>query len=87
MNHSNRQLGRIHLALIDAVGRSAIDPEDRAIWEMLDATMAHEATANRSKQDQTLLLQHWFKIVGEHLHEVTHLAINTQTATPSVNTI
>jgi hypothetical protein len=61
MNHSNRQLGRIHLALIDSVGKSAIDPEDRAIWEMLDATMAHEATANRSKQDQTLLQQHWLR--------------------------
>ena len=61
MNHSNRQLGRIHLALIDAVGRSAIDPEDRAIWEMLDATMAHEATANQSKQDQILLQQHWLR--------------------------
>lgn len=87
MNHSNRQLGRIHLALIDAAGRSAIDPEDRAIWEMLDATMAHEATANQSKQDQILLQQHWLKIVSEHLNDIAHLAINTQTATPSVNSI
>ena len=61
MNHSNRQLGRIHLALIDAAGRSAIDPEDRAIWEMLDATMAHEAAANQSKPDQILLQQHWLR--------------------------
>ena len=61
MNHSNRQLGRIHLALIDAAGRSAIDPEDRAIWEMLDATMAHECTDNQVKRDQTLLQQHWLR--------------------------
>ena len=61
MNHSDRQLGRIHFALIDAVGRSVIDPEDRAVWEMLDATVAHEASANQFKQDQTLLQQHWLR--------------------------
>jgi hypothetical protein len=61
MNHSDRQLGRIYFALIDAVGKSVIDPEDRAVWEMLDATMAHESAANQFKQDQTLLQQHWLR--------------------------
>jgi hypothetical protein len=74
MNHSNRQLGRIHLALIDSVGKSAIDPEDRAVWELLDATMAHEATANQSKQNQILLHQHWLRCTqlqsGHECHQL-----------------
>jgi hypothetical protein len=44
MNPSDRQLGRLNLILTDATGKSAIEPEDRAIWEMLDATMAQEAS-------------------------------------------
>lgn len=43
MNLCDRQIGRLNFVLTDAIGKSAIEPEDRAIWEMLDATMAQEA--------------------------------------------
>ena len=43
MNLCDRQIGRLNFVLTDAIGKSAIEPEDRAIWEMLDATMAREA--------------------------------------------
>lgn len=46
---SDRQLGRLNLVLTDAAGRSTIEPEDRAIWEMLDATMAQEAASSPAK--------------------------------------
>ena len=45
MNICDRQIGRLNLVLTDAIGKSAIEPEDRAIWEMLDATMAQEAAS------------------------------------------
>lgn len=46
---SDRQLGRLNLVLTDATAKSAIEPEDRAIWEMLDATMAQEAISAPAK--------------------------------------
>lgn len=74
MNHPDRQLGRIQLALIEATVRSAIDPEDRAVWEMLDITMAHEAAAKQLKQDQTLLQQHWLRCTQmQSIHECHQL--------------
>ena len=47
---SDRQLGQLNLVLTDATGRSAIEPEDRAIQKMLDATMAQEAAAPEQRQ-------------------------------------
>jgi hypothetical protein len=50
MNLCDRQIGRLNLVLTDAIGKSAIEPEDRAIWEMLDATMAQEAASSPAKR-------------------------------------
>lgn len=87
MNLSDRQLGRLNLVLRDATAKFGGEPEDRAIWEILDATTAQEVAADKLRQDQTLLQQHWIRIVSEHLNEIAHLAINTLTTTPSVNVI
>ena len=60
MSTSDRQLGQPNLILTDATGKSAIEPEDRAIREMLDASIAQESasaptkcTATISNEDQT----------------------------------
>ena len=47
---SDRQLGQLNFVFTDATGRSAIEPEDRAIQKMLDATMAQEAAAPEQRQ-------------------------------------
>lgn len=49
MSPSDRQLGGQNLILTDATGKSAIEPEDRAIREMLDATMAQESESAPAK--------------------------------------
>lgn len=49
MSLCDRQLGRLNLVLTDATGKSAIEPEDRAIWEMLDATIAQEVASTTAK--------------------------------------
>ena len=49
MSPSDRQLGRPNLILTDATGKSAIEPEDRAIREMLDVTMAQESESAPAK--------------------------------------
>jgi hypothetical protein len=46
MNLCDRQIGRLNLVLTNAAGRSAIEQEDRAIWEMLDATIAQEEASS-----------------------------------------
>lgn len=50
MNLCDRQIGRLNLVLTDAIGKSAIEPEDRAIWEMLDATIAQEEASSPAKR-------------------------------------
>ena len=47
---SDRQIGQLNFVLTYATGRSAIEPEDRAIQKMLDATMAQEAAVPEQRQ-------------------------------------
>lgn len=61
MNLSDRQLGRLNLVLRNATAKFGGEPEDRAIWEILDATTAQEVAADKLRQDQTLLQQHWLR--------------------------